>query len=194
MPAVQPGHGPIVTGTFRRASAQVVDVQVAGLDEPIGATGNHPFWSADRQQFVRADALRPGERVRTARGVAEIVAVESRAEPAPVYNLEVQGTHVYQVAASGVLVHNGAACNVPPPGGPSYRIIQNGGTTITQATANALNKSLGKNLNKREWGRGIEELKGNVGLPKDYHGMIDEIGNYLSKSRELFGNILEYLP
>ncbi len=60
---------------------------------------------------LRADELRPNERVRAARGVAEIVAVESRAEPAPVYNLEVQGTHVYQVAASGVLVHNGTACN-----------------------------------------------------------------------------------
>ena len=60
---------------------------------------------------LRADELRPNERVRAARGVAEIVAVESRAEPAPVYNLEVYGTHVYQVAANGVLVHNGVACN-----------------------------------------------------------------------------------
>ena len=110
-PPIRPGHGPIVTGTFRHASAQIVDVRVTGLDEPIGATGNHPFWSADRQQFVRADELRHGERVRTAQGVTEIVAVESRAEPAPVYNLEVQGTHVYQVAANGVLVHNGVACS-----------------------------------------------------------------------------------
>ena len=130
-PPIRPGHGPIVTGTFRHASAQVVDVRVTGLDEPIGATGNHPFWSADRQAFVRADALRAGERVRTARGVAEIVAVESRAEPAPVYNLEVQGTHVYQVAASGVLVHN--AC---PLGEGIYQFTSYSGKTYVGQTGN----------------------------------------------------------
>ncbi|NJN37027.1 MAG: hypothetical protein HC794_08170 [Nitrospiraceae bacterium] len=38
-------------------------LRLAGLDEPIGCTANHPIWSETKQEFVRADALRPGEAV-----------------------------------------------------------------------------------------------------------------------------------
>jgi hypothetical protein len=58
-PPIPPGPGRVVTGVFRHESAEIVDVAVEGLDEPIGTTANHPFWSEDRQAFVRADALRP---------------------------------------------------------------------------------------------------------------------------------------
>ena len=69
-PPISSGPGHVVTGTFRHQSAAVVDVHVSGLAAPIGTTANHPFWSEDRQTFVRADALLPGERLRTLTGCA----------------------------------------------------------------------------------------------------------------------------
>jgi Bacterial EndoU nuclease/Pretoxin HINT domain len=113
-PQIQSGPGRVVTGTFHHSAHNVVDVFVQGQDKPIGATGNHPFWSQDRQDFVRADQLREGERLRTLEGLAQVVAVIPRAGPEPVFNLEVQVDHVYHVASSGILVHNGTPCPLPP--------------------------------------------------------------------------------
>jgi hypothetical protein len=105
-PPIPPGPGRVVTGTFKHQSAAVVDVHVTGLAAPIGTTANHPFWSEDRQAFVRADELLPGDRLRTLSGTSKVLAVVTRAASAPVYNLEVQYAHVYHVDTSGVLVHN----------------------------------------------------------------------------------------
>lgn len=77
-----------------------------GTDK-IGCTANHPFWSEDRQEFVEAGHLQVGERVRTRLDeVAAVVSIKPRPPTAWVYNLEVQGEHVYEVGPSGVLVHN----------------------------------------------------------------------------------------
>lgn len=105
-PAIQDGPGQVVTGTFRHRSAQVVDLRIEGLAEPIGTTANHPFWSDDRQAFVAARDLRPGERLADFAGNPRVVSIAPRPQPEAVYNLEVQVTHTYHVAANGVLVHN----------------------------------------------------------------------------------------
>ncbi|MHC4406189.1 MAG: Hint domain-containing protein, partial [Planctomycetota bacterium] len=109
-PPIQPGPGHVVTGTFRHHAAEVLDLYVEGLDEPIRCTPNHPFWTEDRQKFVRADELHEGERLRTLDGIARVSALLPRDTPEPVYNLEVQREHVYQVVSTGILVHNGTAC------------------------------------------------------------------------------------
>ena len=108
-PPIPPGPGRVVTGTFRHASAHVLDLHVDGIDEPIGTTANHPFWSEDRQQFLRADQLRPGERLRTLQGTARLIDAVPRSGTEPVYNLEVQTEHVYHITTAGVLVHNGTS-------------------------------------------------------------------------------------
>jgi hypothetical protein len=116
-PPIEPGDGQVVTATFHHQAATTVDVHVEGLDTPIGCTGNHPFWSEDRQAFVRADALQPGEHLRTFTDIAVVTHIAPRSDPAPVYNIEVQGEHVYHVAQTGVLVHNsGKLCDdvIPP--------------------------------------------------------------------------------
>jgi len=106
-PPVRPGEGRVVTSTFRHEVAGLVEVHVEGLEKPIGCTGNHPFWSEDRQDFVRADALREGETLATLDGTARVTSVTTRPGPQAVYNLEVQGEHVYRVSEGGILVHNG---------------------------------------------------------------------------------------
>lgn len=99
----------IVTGTFKHQASKVIDVYVEGLDEPIGTTPNHPFWSEDRQTFVRADQLKEGERLRAFNGTPIVRRIVPLADPEPVFNLEVQRDHVYHVAKNGVLVHNSFA-------------------------------------------------------------------------------------
>jgi hypothetical protein len=106
-PPIAGGTGRIVTGTFRHSAANIIDLHVDGLSEPIGTTANHPFWSIDRQSFVRADSLQPGERLRGADGPHAVVGVIPRAAPEAVYNLEIQVDHVYHVSSGGLLVHNG---------------------------------------------------------------------------------------
>jgi hypothetical protein len=110
-PAIQ--HDPhfrIVTGTFKHQAAQVLDIYIEGDDDPIGTTPNHPFWSEDRQTFVRADQLKPGEHLRAFNGTPIVHRIVPLAEPEPVFNLEVQCDHVYHVAKNGVLVHNSEPC------------------------------------------------------------------------------------
>jgi hypothetical protein len=107
-PPIKSGDGRVVTGTFRHASARVMDLAVEGLESPIVTTRNHLFWSADREQFVRADALQPGEHVVGTDGPAAVASAEPRHEAIPVYNLEVHVDHAYRVGSAGVIVHNSA--------------------------------------------------------------------------------------
>jgi hypothetical protein len=103
-------HRPLITGTFRHTSNNVVDVLVSGIDEPIGATANHPFWSEDRQTFVPAGELRPGERLLSMNGSETYVrSITRRSGEFEVHNVQIDGFHAYHVAASGVFVHNTCA-------------------------------------------------------------------------------------
>jgi hypothetical protein len=116
-PAYILGEGRLVTGTFEHSSGEVLNLFIAGEATPIGSTANHPFWSEDRQDFVQAGSLNPGEHLRLADGrTTTLERTEPIAEQLPVYNLEVDGEHVYFVGESGVLVHNA---------GDAYPIPQN---------------------------------------------------------------------
>ncbi len=111
-PCPDPGPKPhpdcrLVTGVFRHSSADCVNVHVAGLASPIGTTRNHRFWSEDRQAFVEAGDLHPGETLLTADGTpTSVLSITARPGLQPVYNLEVDVEHVYYVSADGLLVHN----------------------------------------------------------------------------------------
>ena len=109
-PAIEPGPGRVVTGTFAHSAANVVDLRIRGASAPIGTTANHPFWSEDRRAFIPAGQLRPGETLRTLSSLSHVVSITPRAGPERVYNLEVHAEHTYHVALAGVLVHN--ACNI----------------------------------------------------------------------------------
>jgi hypothetical protein len=105
-PEIHSGTGRVVTGTFCIQAQSTIELKVSGEPQPIGCTGNHPFWSEDRQEFVRADSLQPGEKLRTATGLATVESWSANLHPTLVYNFEVHGAHVYHVGMSGVLVHN----------------------------------------------------------------------------------------
>jgi len=111
-PPVKPGNGPVVLATFRHVVSSTVDLHVTGLDQPIGCTPNHPFWSQDRGQFVRADELKPGEHLSALGPDAYVESLALDPTPKPVYNLQVQGEHVYHVSPSGLLAHNARPCPI----------------------------------------------------------------------------------
>lgn len=102
------GNG-TVTGTFKHTATDILDLQLAGEEKPIGVTPSHPFRSADRNGWVSAGELRIGERVVTLNGTTKVVSIKQRSGKEPVYNLEVHGTHTYYVGKIGALVHNQCA-------------------------------------------------------------------------------------
>src|SRR5581483_2702676 len=70
-------------------------------------------------------------------------------------------------------------------GAAEVRILQTGGNTIRQATANALNDLADANLSAREWGRAVEALKDYYGLPNNFHGSISSTGDYLDQAHNV---------
>ena len=106
-PPIAEGEGRVVTGKFvSRDVANVVRITLASGTE-IRATDVHPVWSIDREDWVPAGKLEPGEHVDTLTGPVAVARVEPLDRHSAVYNLEVHGEHVYRIAVDGVLVHNG---------------------------------------------------------------------------------------
>jgi Ca2+-binding RTX toxin-like protein len=110
-PPIAPGAGGVVIGTFAHEVGEVVDLALADqkdqVQDRLGVTGTHPFWSEDRLDFVPASQLQIGEQVRTHAGQRLRVSSQfPRPGPQQVYNLEVHSEHVYYVGQFGALVHN----------------------------------------------------------------------------------------
>ncbi|QDU93267.1 DNA/RNA non-specific endonuclease [Lignipirellula cremea] len=108
-----PSEYRLVTGTFKHTSGEVYDLKLASESKPIGVTGSHPFWSVDREAWVSVLDLEIGETLKTLDGTTVVESLVRRPGSEPVYNIEVEGDHVYRVGESGVLVHNASA-----PSGP----------------------------------------------------------------------------
>ncbi len=105
-PEIAQGEGRVVTGRFvTRSAGNVVLLSLANGTE-IRATDVHPVWSVDREEWVPAGELEPGELVDTLAGPVPVHSVDRLESPLDVYNIEVHGEHVFRVTADGVLVHN----------------------------------------------------------------------------------------
>ena len=106
-PNIAKGSGNVVTGRFsHQPEGELLSVQLDADVPPIVCTPNHPFWSEDRHQFVRADKLHVGEQLLTQQGPVSVRELLPHPKTACVYNLEIHNEHVYEVSIAGVLVHN----------------------------------------------------------------------------------------
>jgi len=103
----------VVTGTMKHLAGNVLEIQTADDAEPLGVTDTHPIWSVDRQDFVVAGQLTVGESLEQADGTVTQITrtTPTRGPPVMVYNLEIDGEHVYRVGEDGLLVHN--SCEAP---------------------------------------------------------------------------------
>ena len=108
-PEIQPGPGRLVTGTFQHTAGIVLDLKVESETKPIGVTPTHPSWSVSREDWVAAGELLIGEKLETLNGTTVVESIVRRPELETVYNIEVEGDHVYRVGESGILVHNASA-------------------------------------------------------------------------------------
>jgi hypothetical protein len=110
-PEIEPDDGTglhVVTGTMAHPAANILHLDITGVDEPLGVTATHPIWSETRHDFIKAGELEIGEQFRTLTGEsATLTAIHPhRGPPETVFNLEVDAEHVYLVADGGLLVHN----------------------------------------------------------------------------------------
>ncbi|WP_218015778.1 polymorphic toxin-type HINT domain-containing protein, partial [Saccharomonospora azurea] len=88
-----------------------VDIDGADGDKTttVVATAEHPFWVDDQGRWLNANALTPGNDLRSADGDQfQVLSLESRTESRRVHNLTINGVHTYYAVASdvGVLAHN----------------------------------------------------------------------------------------
>jgi ribosomal protein L31 len=152
------GDGYLVTTKFIHANAEILDLRIEGSDEPIGTTSSHPFWSEDRQQFIAAGELRVGENLILAdETTRRVESITLRSTRETVYNIEVDGEHVFYVGEDGVLVHN----TCPNPWGrrgcPAHvaKILQ----AESRLTGSGIWKTIaGGSLKERLFGRRFPDL------------------------------------
>ena len=95
-----------VTGSFVRSSAATIALSVYPLDEPIGTTSSHPFYSLDRDAWVQAGRLVAGEKLAARGGPTVVLGIEPTQHAVAVYNLEVYETNTYFVSSAELWVHN----------------------------------------------------------------------------------------
>jgi hypothetical protein len=105
---IDSGPGCVVAMTINHLNSALVDVVMEG-GETLETTAYHPFWSEDRQDWVQASSLEPGELLRTLTGVVRVASIHAREGVERVFNIEVEQDHTYVVGDIGAWVHN--TCN-----------------------------------------------------------------------------------
>ena len=102
-------------GDIPHRAGVVLDLSVEGEGKPIGVTPTHLVWSTDRQHWVSVGEMRLGERMAAKNGSTPcVLSLKQREHPEEVFNIEVDGDHVYRVGEQGLLVHNASVCPQQP--------------------------------------------------------------------------------
>jgi hypothetical protein len=78
----------------------------------------------DREDWIPVKELRVGERLQANdRTTPRVLSLTVRADPEPVFNLEVEGDHCYRVGEQGLLVHNASCPNEILAGGAACALF-----------------------------------------------------------------------
>ncbi len=108
-PEIESGPGQLVTAVLESDGIHLTRLKLAGFDQPIGTTSNHPIYSENRMAFVPLSQLHEGDRVRTRSGSTTIESIKPMPGRHRVYNMEIGSVHQYYVGDALLLVHN--SCN-----------------------------------------------------------------------------------
>ena len=186
-PPLEPDDGTgrmLVTGTMKHLASNVLDLEIDGESRPLGVTSTHPMWSEDRKDFVPAGKLQVGEHLRRNDGsLAQVQRITPQQGPSVnVYNLEVDGEHVFHVGDGTLLVHND--CSIDTQIGMS-KPSQKPHTGVLESSAapnNAFNAAQagGKHAGflKNYAGKSASELKSGIAsLQKQIAEHADKIAN-----------------
>jgi hypothetical protein len=110
-PPIPPGPGRVVLTTVNHLNADVRQLTVEdgqGRRESFRPTGFHKFYREGDRTWVSACELSKGNRICGRSGALTVVTNTLVAGVHRVYNLTVEGEHVYQVSSLGVVAHNTA--------------------------------------------------------------------------------------
>jgi hypothetical protein len=114
-PPICAGDGRVVIGRFvTRQASNLMQVTLSDGQRIVG-TDSHKFWSVNTQQWTRLKDLCEGERLLALDGEQAVQSVEGSGVIADVYNIEVDGEHVFRLLSSGILVHNANYINADAP-------------------------------------------------------------------------------
>ena len=105
-----------VNETVQRLELAVEGAADGRAVEVLEPTAGHPLFSLTRGDWVKAGELRPGERLQTQSGPAQMVSLSATPGAQRVFNFEVEGEHEYLVGGLGVRSHN--ACTRKAPTAP----------------------------------------------------------------------------
>jgi hypothetical protein len=114
-PPVKPGPGRVVLTTISHNASDVYEVTIAspeGRAETVRSTGAHRFYRNNDAAWVSAHDLRHGDELQGAQGQIYVQNLAKIAGTHRVYNMTVEGEHVYRVSLLGALVHNNGACSL----------------------------------------------------------------------------------
>ena len=108
-PQLEQGAGRTVLTTVNRLARGVIELSLRdadGHEETLRPTDEHLFYSTSHGDWLSAGELQVGERLSGTSGPITIAAITPLPGTHRVYNMTVQGEHLYRVANCGVLVHN----------------------------------------------------------------------------------------
>ena len=108
-PRIGDGPGQVVLTTINHLNHflyELVLANDAGQRETVNPTGYHKFYSETRHDWTSASELRGGERLRGLDGMITLVSSRRLPGTQRVYNITIEGQHVYHVSALGAVVHN----------------------------------------------------------------------------------------
>src|SRR5262249_31175979 len=117
---LETGPGRIVLTTVNHLNRYVLELSLRSSDarqEVLRPTGFHKFYSETRDEWVSAEDLADGETLRGVDGPVTVANFTRYPGVHRVYNMTVEGEHVYRVSQLGVLVHN----NCPRKPSPQIR-------------------------------------------------------------------------
>ncbi|MDZ7620369.1 MAG: polymorphic toxin-type HINT domain-containing protein, partial [Patescibacteria group bacterium] len=121
-PTIEAGPGRVVLTTVDHLNAFVFELALedaAGSITTVRPTGWHRFYSETRADWVPAKDLSPGEQVGGLSGSLTVIATSRVPGTHRVYNMTVEGDHVYHVTTLGALVHNNGCKQVAAPSSAS---------------------------------------------------------------------------
>ncbi|WP_460185705.1 polymorphic toxin-type HINT domain-containing protein [Thermopirellula anaerolimosa] len=108
-PSIEPGPGKVVLTTVNHLNRDVWEVTLTddqGRSERVRPTGLHKFYSQSRGEWVSTRDLRPCEQLSGLRRPLTVTRVQRIPGVHRVYNMTVEGEHVYHVSTLAVVAHN----------------------------------------------------------------------------------------
>jgi RHS repeat-associated protein len=168
-PALAPPPGRVVLTTVNHLNADVAELTLRdgqGQEDVIRPTGWHRFYREPDQSWVAACELQPGEHIRSRSGTVGVVSLCRLPGVQRVYNLTVEGEHVYYVSRLGALAHN-VRCRrynpnhpllpsmedaYPPPPRPAPRTgVPNPGGKLGSPSTRSQVAQIADELERRGW-------------------------------------------